>query len=266
MPTASLLAAVLAPVLAAGLSAAAAWRALSPPQALTFAPARAWTDRLLAAAGARLQRGWSPETRRQAAVLGLTPATLLALTTAVGMLGAVLGVTLVPNPALAILGGLAAARWGPAWWVGRRYAERQAALAQDLPALALLLRIYIGLGQPLKAALQAARLALSPAGRAECDRLLAGIAVGRGPAALAAWADRVGLTEYAVLADTLAQAWDSGLAATALAPLDRLVGASREQGLRRLADRLDQAGTVVPVVAGLGLMVVGLYALFASAF
>jgi len=251
---------------AAGLfGGRAVWLALHPPMPVQFNPSQPWTTRLTEAAVRVMQARWQAETRRQAAVLRLPTAQVALFPIVTGVGAGLVADLLIHVPLVALAAALVGAWKGPAWIIGQLFRARAAALARDFAPLVLMLRIYLDLKHPLPEAFRQTRPALSRAGRAELDRLLAAMGGGQRQAALKTWAARTGYGPYRILADTLAQGWDQGLAGATLDPLDTLIQAQREQGARSLTDRLDVTSTVVPVLAMLGVVGVVMYGLFANA-
>lgn len=247
-----------------GMMAWALWRTLHRPRPIGWDPPESWGKRLATRLDARLRARWQPHTRRQAEILAIPPWRVFAMMALAGAGGGLVGFDIGHNLLIAAGVGAGAAWKGPAWWIGQQFRTRQAALARDFPPLVLMLRIYLALGEPLPDALRHTRPALSRVGQAELDRLVAALAMGIRQSALKTWARRVSLTPYAILADTLAQGWDQGLAADLLTPLDTLIRSAREQGTRALTDRLDGMATIVPIIAAFGVMAVLLYALLAG--
>lgn len=251
-----------APGVAALLIMAAVWRALHPPRPVGFVHPKPWTVRLAEWADTRIRSGWNPVTQRQAQILKITPLTLVAMTAALGAVGWVIGTTLIHSQLLAVVLAGVMGWKGPALMIGRRFKRRRAILDRDFPPMVLLLRIYLDLGVAVPQSFQRTRTALSRTGRAEIDRMLSGLGLGAHAEALRDWAQRTGLVSYRLLADTIAQGWDQGLTGEALTPLDTLIQSSREQGTRSLTDRLDGVGTLVPIIAAFGVMIVIFYAMF----
>lgn len=241
------------------------WRVWHQAPVLSFTPRARWSTRLRNGLLTALQQRWAHRVRQELAVLGWTPATV-AIWTVFFAAFAGIPVLIVTHHLLWGLVTAALGAWfGPQFWIHRHFVSWQQELLRDFVPLTLLLSVYFDLGFSPEAALTETLPALGEVTATQVRRLVAQWRQQDGTPAEAVqhWAQRLQLLPYQQLADVLANNLDRGLSGAALKPLHTLVSAQQQQGARALADRVDQQMTVVPALAMLGLMLVGLYAFFA---
>ena len=243
-------------------------------QAVNFPPRISWThdatiwDVLATHTDQWIRSRWAEQTRQQADILRIKFATILQyLVISAGGAGVVLWIFFAKVWIVILVGMAAAGYWGPSWIIGRRFKQYQGFLRRDFAPLVLILRIYFDLGIPVTQALLAASRALGRTSQREINRLLTAMHSGQdGSEAMNLWGKRPRLMEYRLLADTIAQNWQASLTGQALAPLDTLIEANREQGTRSLADRLDAVATIVPILAAFGILVLVIFSLLYGSF
>lgn len=243
-------------VLAAAGFAAAAVQGLPAPRPLTVfreegrARWREW-------AWSRLTRA---ESRRRAAVLGITPARLLPAVAVwlagIGLLGAMLG---LPAP---LVGGLvlAAGVVLPDWWVRQLDRAYRRAVTAGLPLFLNHLRLLLDMGYNLPDALGRLLPRLPPRLQAEVARVLRDLRRGRSvERALGRFAERVGTLEAATLAVTLAQAAHQRLTGATLDALDTLVAGIRQERMHALTGSVRTLVTGITPLVALALLLEGAY-------
>lgn len=254
---------------AAGVSwGVVVWVGLSRPRRIRWTRPTGWLHRVIAGGAGRLWRQLSPTVLRQAETLHISSRDLFwsGLGWAVGT-GVGVGVIATWRGLPWMMGLVAAALAfyvAPSVTVRSRFRRYQNVMRLAFETQVLLLRIYFDLGMSLTTALRTMRDALGGHAQQELDQVLRDLATGQRAAALVAWADRTQLDEYLMLADTLVQQRGRALQGNALDPLDTLLTAGRQQSMKTLTNRLTAGASATPILATLALVILYLYALFAS--
>lgn len=158
---------------------------------------------------------------------------------------------LSPDVALAGLLPSAAFSWFLAVnLLDQNFAAWQSALMRGLPGLITTLRVHLSLGRTVPDALREAVVGAAPELRRELILAVADMTAGtEAKTSLVRLAERVGTREWAVFADTVAQAWDSDLSGSALAPLVDLMRTVTQKEHRLATARLDRIISLAPGLA-----------------
>ncbi len=241
------------------------WHLWRRTPALSFIPRVSWGTRLRNGLLSSVQQRWAYRVRQELAVLGWTPGTVALWTVFFAAFAGIPTLMVTHHVLWGLVAAGGGAWFGPQLWIHRHFIGWQQELLRDFVPLTLLLSVYFDLGFSPETALTETLAALGEVTATQVRRLLAQWQQQDGTPADAVqhWAMRLHLLPYQQLADVLANNLDRGLSGAALKPLQTLVSAQQQQGARALADRVDQQITVVPALAMLGLMLVGLYAFFA---
>ena len=257
---------IILPLLAACCFMAALWIGMTPPRRLSFTPQQTFWERVASEGDTWIRSQWAAQTREEAQILRISTPLLVQYMAISGLLTGAVAELFFHHLLVTGLAALIAGWRGPIWIIHRRFKQWQSFRRRDFAPLVLLLRIYFDLGRPVVQAFQSAVPALGYSSRKEIHRLLTLINTTtlNAPQVLMEWGHRTHLLEYRLLADTIAQNWNQKLTGEALSPLDTLIDASREQGTRSLADRLDAVSTFVPILAAFGQLVLIMYVLLAK--
>ena len=205
-------------------------------------------------------------TREDAATMrsGATQLFLIIGIVAVG-LGSVLLIAGVPAIILLVLVA-AAVIFIPNILIRRRFARWQRRTIAGLPGFLHHLQILLDLGDPLVTAVKRARQRVDGPLGISLDRVIfqleRGLSVGD---AFGAMARRTRRMETMVLATVLSTTAGRRLSGKSLEPLMVMLNSIKAQEQERISGSVDQIASVVPILAVVGAMIVGLYLMLGQA-